>query len=82
VLNLCTTYLFSQIQIKRILSPEFNLNAESKCCTDEITQKIRLKLARFEDRAVRAGKFSQNLENLLFYYRLSQLISIFFQFLL
>jgi hypothetical protein len=44
-----------------ILSPEFNLNVEFKCSTNEITQKVWLKLARFEERAEKAGKFCQNL---------------------
>jgi hypothetical protein len=47
--------------MRRIFSPEFNLNVESECSTDEITQKIWLKLARYEERAERAGKFCQNL---------------------
>jgi hypothetical protein len=46
-----------------ILSPEFNLNVEvdSSCSTDEITQKVWLKLARFEERAERDLKFFENL---------------------
>jgi hypothetical protein len=47
--------------MRRIISPEFNLNVDSKCSTDEITKKVWLKLARFEERAGRAGKFGQNL---------------------
>jgi hypothetical protein len=64
--NLCKiskqpSYSLLRFKIRRILSPEFSLNVESKCITDEITQKIGLKLARFEERAQRAGKFCQNL---------------------
>jgi hypothetical protein len=54
-------YSVLRFKIRRILSPKFNLNVESKCSTDEITQKGWLKMARFEERAERAGKFGQNL---------------------
>jgi hypothetical protein len=54
-------YSVLRFKIRRILSPEFNLNVESKCSTDEITQKGWLKLARFEEQAEKAGKICQNL---------------------
>jgi hypothetical protein len=48
-------------KIRRILSPEFKLNVESECSTDEITQRNWLKLARFEERAERVGKLAPRL---------------------
>jgi hypothetical protein len=51
-------YSLLRFKISRILSPECNLNVESKCSTGEITQKVCFKLARFEERV---GKFCQNL---------------------
>jgi hypothetical protein len=68
-------YSLLRFKIRRILSPEFKLNVESKCST-QITQKIWLKLARFEERAEKAGKCCKNLYNLLFYYRITQSIGI------
>jgi hypothetical protein len=49
------------MQNKTKNSPEFHLNVQSKCSTDEITKKNWLKLARFEELAERARKFCQNL---------------------
>jgi hypothetical protein len=47
-------YSLLRIKIRKILSPEFNLNVESKCSLDEITQKVCLKLAWLEERAEKA----------------------------
>jgi hypothetical protein len=61
LISIQPNFFLLRFKIRRILSPEFNFNVESMCSTDEITQKVWLKLARFEERADRAGKFCQNL---------------------
>jgi hypothetical protein len=40
LISIQPNYSLLRFKIRRILSPEFNLNVESKCSIDEITQKI------------------------------------------